>query len=60
MQWLPSGNTRIPIITEVAGKVRFSDMEDNLSIRRQTDELTGLSNIQVIDDEMSAQRQVKI
>jgi DNA-directed RNA polymerase subunit beta' len=38
-----------PIITEVAGKVRFSDMEDNLSIRRQTDELTGLSNIQVID-----------
>ncbi|HRF88457.1 MAG TPA: DNA-directed RNA polymerase subunit beta', partial [Pseudomonadales bacterium] len=38
-----------PIITEVAGKVRFSDMEDNLSIRRQTDELTGLSNIQVLD-----------
>jgi DNA-directed RNA polymerase subunit beta' len=38
-----------PIITEVAGKVRFSGMEDNLSIRRQTDELTGLSNIQVID-----------
>jgi DNA-directed RNA polymerase subunit beta' len=38
-----------PIITEVAGKVRFSGMEDNLSIRRQTDELTGLSNIQIID-----------
>ena len=38
-----------PIITEVAGKVRFVGMEDNLSIRRQTDELTGLSNIQVID-----------
>jgi DNA-directed RNA polymerase subunit beta' len=38
-----------PIITEVAGKVCFSGMEDNLSIRRQTDELTGLSNIQVLD-----------
>ncbi len=38
-----------PIITEVAGKVRFSGMEDNLSIRRQTDELTGLSSIQIID-----------
>ncbi len=38
-----------PIITEVAGKVAFSGMEDGLSIRRQTDELTGLTSIEVID-----------
>jgi len=38
-----------PIITEVAGIVSFSGMEDGLTIRRQTDELTGLTNISVID-----------
>lgn len=38
-----------PIITEVAGKVKFSGMEDGISIKRQTDELTGLSSISVID-----------
>ncbi len=38
-----------PIITEVAGKVKFSGMEEGLSIRRQTDDLTGLSSISVID-----------
>lgn len=38
-----------PIITEVAGKVKFSGMEDGITINRQTDELTGLSSINVID-----------
>jgi len=38
-----------PIVTEVAGKVVFQDMEDGLSINRQTDELTGLTNISVMD-----------
>jgi len=38
-----------PIVSEVAGTVAFSGMEDGLSIRRQTDELTGLSSIEVID-----------
>ncbi|WP_341938890.1 DNA-directed RNA polymerase subunit beta' [Marinimicrobium sp. C2-29] len=38
-----------PIVSEVAGKVRFTGMEDGLSIRRQTDELTGLSSIEVLD-----------
>lgn len=38
-----------PIISEVAGKIVFSGMEDGLSIRRQTDELTGLSSIEIID-----------
>ena len=38
-----------PIITEVAGKLRFSGMEDGLSIRTQTDDITGLTSIEVID-----------
>ncbi|HEY8385338.1 MAG TPA: DNA-directed RNA polymerase subunit beta', partial [Porticoccaceae bacterium] len=38
-----------PIISEVAGVVSFSGMEEGLSVRRQTDELTGLSNIAVLD-----------
>ena len=38
-----------PIITEVAGKVKLSGMEDGITIKRQTDELTGLSSISVID-----------
>jgi DNA-directed RNA polymerase subunit beta' len=38
-----------PIVTEVAGLVKFSGMEDNITIKRQTDDLTGLSSISVID-----------
>ncbi len=38
-----------PIVSEVAGTVAFSGMEDGLSIRRQTDELTGLSSMEVLD-----------
>jgi DNA-directed RNA polymerase subunit beta' len=38
-----------PIITEAAGFVRFSGMEEGISIKRQTDELTGLSSLSVID-----------
>ncbi len=38
-----------PIITEVAGTVKFSGMEENITIKRQTDELTGLSSISVMD-----------
>jgi DNA-directed RNA polymerase subunit beta' len=38
-----------PIITEVAGKVRFEGMEEGITVRQQTDELTGLSSISVID-----------
>jgi DNA-directed RNA polymerase subunit beta' len=38
-----------PIVSEVAGKVSFSGMEDGLSIRRQTDDLTGLTSIEVLD-----------
>ena len=37
-----------PIITEVGGKIAFSDMVDDVTMSRQTDELTGLSNIVVL------------
>lgn len=38
-----------PIVTEVAGIATFSGMEEGLSVRKQTDELTGLTSIEVID-----------
>ena len=38
-----------PIITEVAGKVAFSDMIDGVTVNKQTDEITGLSTYVVLD-----------
>ncbi len=38
-----------PIVTEVEGKVVFESMEEGITVRRQTDELTGLTSISVID-----------
>ncbi len=43
-QWDPHTH---PIVTEVAGMVRFVDLIDGVSMRRQTDEVTGLSTIAV-------------
>ncbi|WDE11531.1 DNA-directed RNA polymerase subunit beta' [Thalassomonas haliotis] len=38
-----------PIITEVAGKIKFVDLIDGLTMTRETDELTGLSSIVITD-----------
>ncbi|MEL0236381.1 MAG: DNA-directed RNA polymerase subunit beta' [Gammaproteobacteria bacterium] len=38
-----------PIISEVDGKIAFSDVVDGVTVRSKTDELTGLSSIEVID-----------
>ncbi|MBI3574901.1 MAG: DNA-directed RNA polymerase subunit beta', partial [Gammaproteobacteria bacterium] len=38
-----------PIVTEVAGKVSFSDFIDGVTVNRQTDEVTGLSTYVVLD-----------
>jgi DNA-directed RNA polymerase subunit beta' len=38
-----------PIITEVAGTVKFSGMDEGITVKRQTDELTGLSSIEVME-----------
>ena len=45
-QWDPHTH---PIVTEVSGKVVFEEMEEGVSVSRQTDELTGLTNITVLD-----------
>ena len=37
-----------PIIAEVEGKVQFGDMEEGITVNHQTDELTGLTNIEVL------------
>lgn len=38
-----------PVISEVGGKLKFVDLIEGITMNRQTDELTGLSNIVVID-----------
>lgn len=38
-----------PVITEVAGHLKFADLIDGVTMNRQTDEITGLSSIVVSD-----------
>jgi DNA-directed RNA polymerase subunit beta' len=38
-----------PVITEFAGKVRFENVEEGLTVAKQVDEVTGLSTLVVID-----------
>jgi DNA-directed RNA polymerase subunit beta' len=38
-----------PIITEFAGKVKFENIEEGLTVAKQVDEVTGLSTLVVID-----------
>jgi DNA-directed RNA polymerase subunit beta' len=38
-----------PIISEVTGNLKFVDLIDGMTMNRQTDEITGLSNIVIID-----------
>lgn len=38
-----------PVISEVSGQLKFVDLVEGITMNRQTDELTGLSNIVVID-----------
>ncbi|WP_258239817.1 DNA-directed RNA polymerase subunit beta' [Pseudidiomarina homiensis] len=38
-----------PIVTEVAGRLKFVDLIDGVTMTRQTDELTGLSSIVVLE-----------
>ena len=45
-QWDP--HTR-PIITEYAGRVRFENVEEGVTVAKQTDEVTGLSTLVVVD-----------
>ena len=38
-----------PVITEIAGRIKFFDFEDGVTVNTQTDEVTGLSSLVVID-----------
>ena len=38
-----------PIVIEVAGKARFSDFVDGVTVQKQTDEITGLTSMVVTD-----------
>jgi len=38
-----------PVVAEVQGKVQFTDMTEGLTMTRTVDEMTGLSNIEVIE-----------
>ncbi len=38
-----------PIITEIAGRIQFKDLVENVNMVRQTDDLTGLSSIVITD-----------
>ena len=54
--WDP--NTR-PIITEYAGRVRFENVEEGVTVARQTDEVTGLSTLVVVDPKRRGSAQAK-
>jgi len=38
-----------PIITEVGGKVKFSEMTEGMTVNKQTDDITGVTSYEVID-----------
>ncbi|GJM05638.1 MAG: DNA-directed RNA polymerase subunit beta' [marine bacterium B5-7] len=38
-----------PVITEVKGRVQFSDIVDGVTVTRHVDEITGLTNIVILD-----------
>lgn len=38
-----------PVVTEVAGSIKYVDLIDGLTMRRQTDEMTGLTSTVVMD-----------
>ena len=45
-----------PIITEFAGKAKFENVEEGLTVAKQVDEVTGLSTLVVIDSEAPRRR----
>jgi DNA-directed RNA polymerase subunit beta' len=46
--------TSRPIITEYAGKVKFENVEEGVTVAKQVDEVTGLSTLVVIDPKRRA------
>jgi DNA-directed RNA polymerase subunit beta' len=48
-----------PIITEYAGRVKFENVEEGVTVAKQIDEVTGLSTLVVIDPKRRAGSQSK-
>lgn len=48
-----------PIITEYAGKVRFENVEEGVTVVRQIDEITGMATLVVIDSKRRSSTQSK-
>jgi DNA-directed RNA polymerase subunit beta' len=48
-----------PIITEYAGKVRFENVEEGVTVAKQTDDVTGLSTLVVVDPKRRGTAQAK-
>ncbi|HMK14312.1 MAG TPA: DNA-directed RNA polymerase subunit beta' [Burkholderiales bacterium] len=48
-----------PIITEYAGRVRFENVEEGVTVAKQIDEVTGLSTLVVIDPKRRGMAQAK-
>ncbi|MBX9705002.1 MAG: DNA-directed RNA polymerase subunit beta', partial [Gammaproteobacteria bacterium] len=48
-----------PIITEVAGKVKFENIVDGVTVARQTDEVTGLSSLVITESKSSGGSDLK-
>ena len=43
-----------PVVTEVAGFIRFNDFVDGVTVQSQVDEVTGLSSVEVLDPKQRA------
>ena len=48
-----------PIITEVAGRIKFVDLNEGTTFQRLTDELTGLSNLVVTDPKQRGAKEMR-
>ncbi len=49
-----------PMITEHAGRVKFENIEDGVTVTKQTDDITGLSTLVVIDGKRRASSASKL
>src|SRR5438270_892001 len=52
--------TSRPIITEYAGRVKFENVEEGVTVAKQVDEVTGLSTLVVIDPKRRAGAAAKV
>lgn len=49
-----------PMITEFSGRIRFENIEEGVTVAKQTDDITGLSTLVVIDGKRRSSTQSKL